>query len=409
MKKQLLPIILLSLVNALSFSMLFTVLPYIVEEYVGDPDEHTLKYALTVGVLLSSYSVFQFFASPILGELSDKYGRKPILMITQFGTALSWVIFCVAYVLPDSNILAISLPIWVIGFSRVVDGITGGNFSVANAFASDISTPAGKSKVFGLLGGTFGAGLIIGPVLGGWTNSTEYGYLATGLFGAVLSFITLLVMGIYLPESLDKESRNELDAGFLKKFNIIGKVRNLDNKFLEKMFITRLFFSLVFTSYVSIITLFAKDSYDLSSLQLGFVFLIIGLYLVFNQTFLVKLITDKIGDLKANILGTVLFFVGLPMIIFAVNVYVYLAIAYILNVGISLCMISFKSIVSNSVERKRQGEILGLDESFHALGRSISPIIATIIYGSLLIWSFPVFALGLLPALGIFLSLKKGE
>src|SRR3989344_7690195 len=145
MKKRLVPIAFLTFVNVIGFSIQIPVLPFIVDRYGGGP--------IMYGILLSSYSMFQFLGAPLLGSLSDKYGRRPILLISQTGTLISWVIFAFAYFVPSSiHVATIPLPLAIIMLSRVVDGITGGNISVANAYVSDLTGPEEKTRIFGLLG-----------------------------------------------------------------------------------------------------------------------------------------------------------------------------------------------------------------------------------------------------------------
>jgi len=158
MKKELLPVILLTFVNTLNFSILIPILPFIIKSYGGG----TVIY----GIILSTYPFFQFFAAPILGSLSDRYGRRPILLISQAGTMLSWVIFAVAYFVPNVSVGIVSIPLLIIIISRIADGATGGNSAVASAYLSDITTHEEKTKAFGMVGGVVGLGLIFGPVIG---------------------------------------------------------------------------------------------------------------------------------------------------------------------------------------------------------------------------------------------------
>jgi MFS family permease len=184
MNKKLLPAYFLTFVNVLGFSILMPVLPFIVEKY-GAPD-------WVFGLLLSLYSAFQFIGAPYLGALSDSLGRKPILVISQAGTLLSWFIFLLALYLPDYTIFGVGVGLMVIGIARALDGVTGGNTSVANAYVSDITTRQEKSYIFGFLGGIAGIGLMIGPGIGGITASTSLGFKGTALAAIAISTITLL-------------------------------------------------------------------------------------------------------------------------------------------------------------------------------------------------------------------------
>ena len=150
MKRKFVPAYLLTLVNILGFSLMLPVLPFVVERYGGSDAVY--------GVLLSAYAAFQFIGAPWLGRLSDSVGRKPVLMISHAGTLLSWLIFGAAWFLPDISLWMVSLPLLVIGISRVLDGITGGNAAVSQAYISDLATREEKTWVFGTVGGIVGLG-----------------------------------------------------------------------------------------------------------------------------------------------------------------------------------------------------------------------------------------------------------
>ena len=183
------------------------ILPFVVESY-GAPE-------WVYGLLLTCYSAFQFIGAPFLGALSDSSGRKPILLVSQAGTLLAWLVFLLALFLPNNNLLGLAVPIWIIMLSRILDGITGGNTSVANAYVADITTREEKSYIFGYLGGIAGIGMIIGPGLGGLAASTSLGYKGTILVAVAISTITLLAISFWLKESLPLEERRER-----KKHNI---------------------------------------------------------------------------------------------------------------------------------------------------------------------------------------------
>lgn len=390
MNRRLIAIGLLTFVNVLGFSIMIPVFPFIVDFYGGK--------ATTYGILLSSYSIFQFIGAPILGSLSDKYGRRPILLVSQAGTALGWLIFACAYfVSPNLHITRLALPLAVMVLSRVVDGITGGNISVANAYVADVTSSHEKTRMFGILGAIFGVGFIIGPSIGGLTSSFAIGFWGTVLFALALSIATFIWMYFFLPESLPKKLRQpKLEIHFLKEINVVGKIMQYQgNRLIKQLFFIRGFFTLVFSAYMTAVVLYLKDTFVLSSAQLGILFLVMGSFLIVNQAILTGYLSKKWGDLKTFYFGQFLIFFGLVTLVSIHHLIWFLINGYIISLGISLSMITFKSLITNNVDSRKQGEINGIDESILAGGSAIAPLLAGSLYEGISQFAFGVFAIGL--------------
>jgi MFS family permease len=370
-KKEVYPILLLNFVNALGFSVILPVLPFIIQKFNETP--------LTYGFLVSAYALFQFLGAPILGSLSDKYGRRPLLLVSQAGTLISWVIFGLSYFLPDKTILFTSLPILVIGFSRIVDGITGGNISVANAYLADITEPKERTKIYGISGAIFGLAFIVGPVMGGFAASSSISYLGTAILAFFISLVTLLLIIFNVPESL-KEFDKELEIKLFKEINIFKKIGSLKSKKLSNLFLRRIFFTISFSSYTTLLTLYVQNRYGLEVTQVGFVFLVIGLFLFINQGFFSKRFAEKFGEEKTYLIGQILYFFGLISLLFATNIYIFFIISYVINLGVSLSIPTFKTIITSAVDGKKQGLINGIDESLFSISSATAPILAGMLY-----------------------------
>lgn len=399
MIKRFLPIILLTFVNVIGFSILIPVLPEVARIYAPSLSQPVY------GALLSAYSLFQFLGAPILGSLSDKYGRKQLLLVSQLGTTLSWVVFAVAYFAPSIIIGPFALPLFIIAFSRVIDGITGGNISVAQAWISDVTTLEEKTKAFGLIGAVFGFGFLIGPALGGFSSATPIGYLGTCIIAFLISVVTLVMMYLYLPESLPPEKRDhELELNFWQEINFLNKLKVFQhNPFLMFLLRIRLAFMLVFAAFVVLIILYLEQSFNLSQTGLGLTISVIGLFSIFNQAFLAGKLSDKMGNVKLFYLSLVIFTAALltiPLLPLGVSVgvvslsYIIMLVnSYFINAGISLGMPSFKSILVHNVSDKKQGLATGIDESLIAFGNSITPVVAGALYAMIGVYTFWVFAL----------------
>lgn len=388
-KKEIYPILLLTFVNALGFSVVLPILPFIIKQYNETP--------LMYGFLVSAYAFFQFIGAPILGSLSDKYGRRPILIISQAGTMISWIIFGISYFIPDVPVIGISLPILVIIFGRIVDGITGGNVSVANAYIADKTETKERTKIYGISGAIFGLAFVVGPVLGGYASSFSIGYLGTAILAFSISLATLLLIIFKVPESHDEQDK-ELEIKLIKELNIFAKIKSLDDKYLSNLFARRIFFTLSFSAYTSLLTLYVQNRYDLDVKQVGIIFLVIGSFLVINQGLFSRRFAERFGDQKTYIIGQILLFSGLVLLYFADSLIIFFLCSYLTNLGISLSIPTFKSIITSAVEKRKQGLINGIDESIFSISSAFAPTIAGLIY--------TFVGIGITPIIAIFLLLQ---
>jgi MFS family permease len=397
MDKRVIPILILTFVNSIGFSLLIPVLPYIIDKFDADP--------ITYGVLMSAYPMFQFFGAPILGALSDQMGRRPVLLVSQMGTVFGWLIFAASYFMPNIPLGLCSLPVWTILLSRVVDGITGGNNSVAAAYIADSVSVEKRTKIYGLQGGIFGLGLIIGPAIGGIAGETQIEYLGTVLVALVVSIIALIYLYRNLPESLPLEKRDkEIQFRLIDEINFILKLQKYrENKYLLNILFIRVFFAFIFTAYTTIIVLFVKGAYNLSPNKLGFLFLIIGALVILNQMYIAPWLSRRIGDFRALGIGLILMIIGMPLVIFVHNLVYFMLMAYIINLGYSICMPTFRTIITQSVDPTRQGDISGIDESIFALSAAIAPLFGGYLYAVAPDLTYLIFALILLAAFAGFL------
>lgn len=416
MQRKFLPIILLTFVNVIGFTLLIPVLPDVAKKYVSE-DIAGLVY----GALISSYAIFQFIGAPILGAISDKYGRKPVLLLSQVGTTASWIIFGAAFFVPvEAKVAGIPLALLVISFSRILDGITGGNISVANAWLSDNTSREEKTKAFGMLGATFGVGFLIGPAIGGFAASTQWEFLGSAVVAFAISLFTFLLMYFRLPESLPLEKRDhELELNLWKELNFVRKFKYFkDNHFIWNLLIIRLFFSIVFASYTTVIILMLEDTFALSPAGLGAMLSLIGVFSIFNQAVVTPKLAKKIGDINTFYASVITIFISiliLPLIpgeLFIGGVDIALPLvmfnAYFANLGISLGIPTFKSLLTNNVADNKQGLVTGVEESLNALGQSVTPIIAGSLFAIIGAKTFYIYALILfIPNLIIWLKYGK--
>lgn len=371
--KSILPIILLTFVNSMNLSILTPTLPFVVEQ-LGQSE-------LVYGLLLTAYSVFQFIGAPFLGALSDKFGRKPILLITQSGTLISWIIFAVSYYFFREYSTIPLLTVWILGIARVVDGVTGGNSSVGAAYVADVTKPEDKLKNFGLLEVAMGVGLFFGLAIGSFTGNATYSYLSTALIAVAISFVTLVMLYTHLEESLPKYKRVKKKHNFWKELNAFGKLKKYKNdKFVYSMFWNRAIISFAMSFFISIIILHIVQLFGYTKTEIGYILLGVGMIMIFNQTILLKLFVDKFGNFWTLVASQLLIALGLACMAFLDTFWLYIGAYFFANLGFSLSLPTTKTMISNNVEDGKQGEALGIDVSVYALATAFTPMIASSLY-----------------------------
>lgn len=342
---------------------------------------------LMYAVVLSSYSIMQFFGSPFLGSLSDVYGRKKLLIISHGGTLISWVIFASTFFLAtDKFVLGISVALWVVIFSRLLDGITGGNISVANAYISDVTTDDERTKAFGIVGATFGFGFVFGPIIGAFSAQTSYSYYGTVVVAFFISLITLffIIFGLKDSENKNKAGYIDFKQTILKSFNVLTKIKDYaSDRFILTLFKVRFVFAAIFVSYTSVIVLFLKNNLQLGEFKIGIVFGIIGVFLIINQAFVVPFLSKKYGDVKLLIASQLLMVFSFLAFFSFTHLGLILLFGYLGNLGISGNIISIRSLLSKKVDDSKQGEVLGIDEGIFSLNSAFMPLISSVLYVTL--------------------------
>ncbi|MCB9232612.1 MAG: MFS transporter [Bacteroidia bacterium] len=375
MNKKLVPAFLLTFVNVLGISILMPILPFVVASY-GAP-----KWVY--GLLLTLYSAFQFFGAPYLGALSDSMGRRPILMASHIGTLLSWFVFVLAIYLPEIPIWGFALPLWIIALARILDGVTGGNNSVAIAYVADITTREEKSFIFGYLGGIGGLGMIVGPALGGLAASSPLGYLGTLLLAIGISTFTLITLFLWIKESHPPEKRKSRQkSSVLNTLLILRRMREVKPKpIIKLLFLLKLFFMTMMAFYIGTIPLFLIDLFKFNEKELGFFMLVVGAFLAFNQAFVAKRFIQKLGEYRTLLVGLGLVFCGLFCLTLTDNLYLFIGFYYIMNLGLSLSFPTFNALISIHANPQKQGEVMGISESIASFCMAAFPIAAAAMYG----------------------------
>ncbi len=393
MDRRFIPLFMIVFVDLVGFGIVIPVLILHAEESFGATD-------LQATGLLTAFSIGMVIAGPILGRLSDAYGRRPVLIISQIGTFIGFIVLG----------LANSLILLYLG--RIIDGISGGNITTARAYINDITTEENRARGFGLISAAFGAGFIVGPALGGLAvtvtagipSLAAYSQNAPFFIAALFSLASILGTYFILPESLEPEARQPLGDRSEDKD---GNLSLLDILKLEKMrtilsftFVTFLAFSLFQSSFpiVARRRLFSDVSLEMAQRNIGLILTLFGLTNVIMQSFFVGPLVRRFGEQRLIVyatFGRIVAFLGAAL---TLNAYVFAAFAAPLAIGNALSQPSLQSIISRFSPPKMRGRVLGLFQSTNSLTLVFGPILA----GLLLSADFPSLSPETTAALPLF-------
>jgi MFS transporter, DHA1 family, tetracycline resistance protein len=364
------------LVDMLGVGILAPVIPLLL---TATNYPHTLGLSphtgyIVLGLLTALFPAMQFIATPILGQLSDKVGRKPVLLFSIAGTVISYILFAIGIITKNIPLLFIS---------RGLDGITGGNIAVAQAAIADSTKPEHRAKSFGIIGAAFGMGFIIGPFLGGVLSDPQYvsWFSATTpfWFAAIASFCNMFAVLFFFKETLLEKKQG--------LFRIDQSLRNIRSAFISPTLRPLFTASYLFQSGFSFFTTFLGVSlvykFDFSQGQLGNYFALIGICIVITQGFITGRLAKRFSS--ETVITYALFVSSAFMFL------LYLAQTpwkvYLLTIPNALCIgliiSNFNALISKSAGTRGQGEILGIGASVQALAQTLPPILAGTLSGIL--------------------------
>jgi DHA1 family tetracycline resistance protein-like MFS transporter len=348
------------------------------------------------GLLLSSYAFSQFLAAPFLGKLSDAYGRKSILLISQLGTAIGWALIVLSTFI-HAEWYGIPLGFALLIFARIVDGLTGGNISVAQAWISDVAKPEERTKLFGMQGALFGIGFMIGPLVGGVSFAITNSMLGPALISLALSIVTLFLLEFGLSESLPQEKRTSFDlkkVNLLKEINIVTQVQIIQNPLLRKSFYLRAGFSLAFSMFTTTIVILMEDRLGFTPEKIGLFMGVIGIFSILNQGFVIPRAAKKLHDVSYFFGSIVIaaFALGLLPLTFFIGTETTFFVAliimnYCINFSLASNMTVFKTLISKHSEGQR-GFALSIDNSMMSFGNGVAPLIAGSLFAITDVWLF---------------------
>lgn len=328
---------------------------------------------ILLGFLTAIFPLMQFISTPILGQLSDKFGRKPILTISLIGTCISYLIFALAIVTKNIPLLFIA---------RGFDGVTGGNISVAQAAIADITPPEKRARNFGLIGAAFGLGFVLGPYIGGKLSDPTivswFSAYTPFLFAALLSAVNITSVFLFFPET-HKAINAEKAINWVKSINNIVHAytyKNLRNLFATNFLLQGgfTFFTTFFSIYL--ITHFSTATKPVTQGNIGDFFAYVGLWIAFTQAVITRQVGARFSEsriLKITLLGTG---AAVFAFFFPTKWWELLLIVPFFAIFNGLTQANLTGLVSRSVDNSIQGEVLGIFSSVAALAQSIPPILS---------------------------------
>jgi DHA1 family tetracycline resistance protein-like MFS transporter len=360
MNKRLLNVGLIVLIDMLGFALIVPLLTVFADSF-GATEFQT-------GLLVSSYALMQMIAAPILGRFSDKYGRRPVFLISILGTFIGFLI------------LGFSNSLWMLFLSRILSGLTAGNISVAQAYIADVTDEKNRARGMGMFGAAFGIGFILGPALGGMLS--QLGFAVPAFVSAALAFVNLLTVYFWLPESLTAERRAELVTQKKKEFSFGALFAALARPHVGALLWVRFGFAIAFNSFQTVFPLYVLHKFGLGAQQTGYILAYIGIVLVAMQG-------GAIGPLSArfkesNLLVTFLGFALVGMIGWAVapTIPILLIAMFPMAIGAGSFNALINSAISKAVTRDEVGGMLGFGAGLESATRVVMPALASYLLGA---------------------------
>lgn len=418
------PVLLVNFIGMLGYSVILPFLVFLVEDFGGN--------GFIYGLLGAMYPAFQLIGAPLLGKWSDEIGRKKVLLVSQIGTFIAWILFIVAISLPVKSLFGVdsdwlgsftlSLPLLLLFLARALDGLTGGNVSVANAYLSDISDDNNRKANFGKMATSTSLGFIIGPALAGLLGATPYEELLPIITAALISLIAIYVIRRFLPESKTELIEPNLSTFSIKKvFQIEHKecysMENCPDTGLRavlKMPYIPILFAVYFLNFLGFsffyacFPIFASQIMEWSSFQLGLYFTLSSVVMVIAQGPILSYLSAKVPDASLIIIGSLLISLNFFLLTFQTNLSVFSA-NILMALGNGIMWPSFLAILAKSGSPKVQGTIQGYASSTGSLASIFGLVLGGLLFNYIGSTIFLVSAIILLLIFWISFRLLKVE
>ena len=359
--RTLLPLFSVVFVDMLGFGLILPLLPYIAANWGATP--------AVIGLIGAAYPLGQFIGAPLVGRFSDRFGRKPLLLFSIAGTFLSLLM------------LGFARSIAVIMISRFLDGLTGGNITVAQAYIADVTDEQSRAKSMGMIGAAFGLGFILGPASGGFLS--QWGYAVPAFVSAGLSLMNLILISFLLPESLPKEQRVHHLSEVKRKHPLSGLAAAFAKPIAGPILSSIIVFSLSMSMFESVFSLFTKQRLDLSAQNTGFILAYVGVLVAGIQGGGMGLLTKRFPEnvlVRFALITLTLSYIGWAL---SPNVVVLMIILVPLSLSSGILSTLLRSGLSKAVPANETGEIMGISAAMESITRIVAPALGGWLIGSL--------------------------
>jgi DHA1 family tetracycline resistance protein-like MFS transporter len=383
---RLLPILGITFIDILGFSILIPLMPFFVKKF-GAAD-------VVVGVVFATYSLCQLFAGPLWGNVSDRIGRKMVLIVSQIGSTISWTLLAFAPSIP------------IVLLARALEGLSGGNIGVTQAYVADLVEPKKRGQAFAYVGAAFAAGFVFGPATGGWL-AQRYGFTVPFLLAAALQLVTLVITIVMLPESRSRSTEGVQAAVSVR--DIFG---SLADKAVAPLLWLRLFYTLGMYGWFSSMTLILHQQLGWNVAQTSYVFATFGILQVVLQIGIVGRLVSAIGNRMATNLGIVLCLTAFVLVPFATSFALAAVLLVLFGIGISIENAAFPALASDASPDDRRGTVLGVVSGLDSLAGFLMPPIVTGVLGAFGVAPAAAIIAGLVTvalALGVIQTRRAGQ
>lgn len=357
-------------IDLLGFGLILPLLPYYAKQFNASSFE--------IGLLVAVYALAQFLAAPIFGRLSDRFGRRPVLLISLAGNILSFVL------------LGLAANLWMLFAARILAGIIGSNISVAQAYITDVTDESNRARGLGLIGAAFGLGFILGPAIGGLLS--RFGFGVPSFAAAGLSALNLLMVLLWLPESLTAERRAALAQGKRPPLTLNAMLVALRKPVVGPLLHTRFFFAIAFSTFQTIFALWGLQRLNLTAQTTGYLLTYVGFLSAFVQGFLIGRLTRRFSESFLIFAATILMTVGLVGWALTTSLPGLLVDLIPIAFGGGVLNTVINSAISKSVAPIEVGGTLGLAASLESLTRVFSPTLGGLLLDTLGTWAPGLFS-----------------